>query len=572
MRPLVDGELVLGSNGDGVAGPEMDEGPFQPAVLDEQFIAPAGGVCPCLRAVKHDGTLLLVRRLQPQGNTERIVPVEVAQRQVHRIVASELDGVARVAGHEFVFAFESGGLVCVEAVGERICLHRIEAVAGEFAWHRERHGFGRVEGLLGRDVQLLFELLNLRRQGRHLAFGLLVHERQRGRGRGVGEERIETGLVDVLEQGEEPVVVLLLDRIELVIVAARAFKGKAEKGRGERLHAVAHVLHAVLFLHAAALAFLLVQAVEGGGQDLVVAGVREQVAGELPGDELVVRQVVVKRLDHPVAPGPDFAFAVHLEAVAVGIAGHVQPVHRHAFAEVFGREQAVHQLRVCGRRLVGDEGRHFLRRGRQAGEVKSDPADERGRIGFGLQLEAAFGETGAHERVDVLLLHHAAFVLERNEGPVRFVFRALADPLLENRDLRRGEIAQLGLGGRHVVVVGGENALDHLAGIGLAGDDGFLADGALAFIKAQLGFTLLGIRPVTEETLVREDGPDVAIELELAGGACGRCEGNRNHGSHQWQASVRLGMGHHVKRVESGHGTKRRTCVPYRVKYVSFCG
>ena len=42
----------------------------------------------------------------------------------------------------------------------------------------------------------------------------------------------------------------------------------------------------------------------------------KQVAGELPGEELVERQVVVERLDDPVAPRPDVRVAVGLVAEA----------------------------------------------------------------------------------------------------------------------------------------------------------------------------------------------------------------------------------------------------------------
>ena len=47
------------------------------------------------------------------------------------------------------------------------------------------------------------------------------------------------------------------------------------------------------------------------------------IPGELLGDELVVREVLVERPDHPVAPRPLFARQVLLVAVAVGVTDQI---------------------------------------------------------------------------------------------------------------------------------------------------------------------------------------------------------------------------------------------------------
>ena len=80
-------------------------------------------------------------------------------------------------------------------------------------------------------------------------------------------------------------------------------------------------------------------------------GPGQQVAGQLPGDELVVRQIGVEGLDDPVAPGPHGAIDVGLVAVGVGVAGQVEPVDGHALAEPGRGQQAVDQA------LVGVRGR-----------------------------------------------------------------------------------------------------------------------------------------------------------------------------------------------------------------------
>ena len=92
------------------------------------------------------------------------------------------------------------------------------------------------------------------------------------------------------------------------------------------------VLGAKLLLDAAALVGLPVQPVERGRDPLLARRVGQQIAGELPGEELVVGQVVVERADDPVAIRRHVALDVGLVAVRVGVAREVEPVHRHPLA------------------------------------------------------------------------------------------------------------------------------------------------------------------------------------------------------------------------------------------------
>ena len=71
--------------------------------------------------------------------------------------------------------------------------------------------------------------------------------------------------------------------------------------------------------------------------------IRQQVAGQLIAQKLVVRQVAVEGVDHPIAPQPHVAAAVDRVAVGVGVAGCVEPIERHPFAEVRTGEQAIDQ-------------------------------------------------------------------------------------------------------------------------------------------------------------------------------------------------------------------------------------
>ena len=95
------------------------------------------------------------------------------------------------------------------------------------------------------------------------------HHHRRTRHTGI---RNLAGLVDAVEEREQPEVVLLADRVVLVVVAPRALDADAEKGPPERVDAIGDVLDAVLLGDDAALLTLHVIAIEAGGQPLLVGG------------------------------------------------------------------------------------------------------------------------------------------------------------------------------------------------------------------------------------------------------------------------------------------------------------
>ncbi len=71
--------------------------------------------------------------------------------------------------------------------------------------------------------------------------------------------------------------------------------------------------------------------------------------------------------------------------------------------------------------------------------------------------------------------------------------------------------------------VGGGDAADEFAAVGIAGDDGeaSLAEvdaGAGFGVEAEFGLAFGGVGTVAGEALVGEDGADVAIEFDLLAG------------------------------------------------------
>ena len=87
----------------------------------------------------------------------------------------------------------------------------------------------------------------------------------------------------------------------------------------------------------------------------------------------------------------------------------------------------------------------------------------------------------------------------------------------EGGDLFLGELP-VAIGRRHDLVrIILQNAVDDLTFIRITGDDGVHLQSTLAGIQSQLGLTLVLVRPVAEEAVLRENRANVAIELQLTG-------------------------------------------------------
>ena len=138
------------------------------------------------------------------------------------------------------------------------------------------------------------------------------------------------------ERGEQAIIVLRGEGIELVIVAARTADGEAQHGRaGSGQHVVHRIIaHALDFVRCD-LRGEHARAEKAGGHHGFGIARCELIARELPLHKLCPRQVVVECADHEVAVMPCVGpVVVVLKAGAFGEAGHIKPVARPAFAIV----------------------------------------------------------------------------------------------------------------------------------------------------------------------------------------------------------------------------------------------
>ncbi len=336
--------------------------------------------------------------------------------------------------------------------------------------------------------------------------------------RTVAVVRAKAGLVDAVEECEQPVKILLRDRVVFVVVAARAVQREAEEHRAHRLHAVGDVLDDPFVRYRAALGVDAVVAIEAGGDLREKIPIWQQVTGHLLGDKPVERHVVIERPDDPVAPNPHVAQAVVLVAVGVGVAGGFQPAKRHVLAVPWRIKQAIDRPFVGVRRRVGKEGVESLNRRRQAGKIERNPSQQRGLVGFRRRRELLAFQSGQDEVVDAVpwpggVVHLGqGRPLGRHERPVPVIAwpsGPCPEPLRELRPLLVGQ-RSVGLGRRHALIrVGRGQAVEHLAVVQHPS-----TMRRRAIVQPQAGLARLGIRAVAVVTGVGEQRPDVAREVQ----------------------------------------------------------
>ena len=363
--------------------------------------------------------------------------------------------------------------------------------------------------------------------------------------RGQQKLRLRQGdgrLLDVREERAHPVKILLRERVELVIVTLATAHGHAHPGRGDVAHAIAQIFLNVFLCLRPAFPGGQEQAVVAGGDLLLAGGAGHEIAGDLIDGELIERLVAVEGVDAPVAPGPDLARVIAVEADGVAVAHQVHPHDRHALAVARRGEQPIDHLVVRVARLVIDERVDLRRRRREARQVEAEPADQRDAVRLGRRLEAQLAQLVGDEVVDGVAdepgrrraggddrgLRRARQrrPRRRDVGPVALPLRPLFDPALDERDLLGGQmLVRVLVRHAEVGVVRGDPHVHH-AVVRLAGNDGegIVLGGEQTVFRVQPQFRLAAVlvRTVTAVAVVREDRADVAVEIDFSQGRWGR--------------------------------------------------
>ncbi len=297
------------------------------------------------------------------------------------------------------------------------------------------------------------------------------------------------------------------------------------------------------------------------------------VSGELLLDEAIEGFVGVERADDVVSEvvGPGAGRVCFAVAVAVGVAGDVEPVAAPTLPVMRGGQQPFDEAGIGVRRGVGVKGGHFLRCGGQARQIQRSPPQQERLWGFRVEAELFFLELRQHKTVDGShprgggLGAGGARTLEGLKGPeLAVLFRdvnrghlfglgpggrgSLRDPVLEELELGGGEFFPLR---RHFALL---HQSQQFAFVGAAREDcpvGVLPAGlhqkaAQAHVEAALELVAL---PVAVDTMVFEQGPDVPLEAERLRG-CYCANGGGLQGC--VEAEARAGKGHVAKRMQQG--------------------
>ena len=339
---------------------------------------------------------------------------------------------------------------------------------------------------------------------------------------------VQATLIDVVEERREGVELLLLQGVELVVVTAGTLEGQTEKCAGKGLGAIGNILGAKLLLDASSLVGLAVKPLEGGRKDLLLGCIFQQIPGNLPGDELIMGQVVVECLDDPVSPRPGRAVNIGLVTVTVGIAGHIEPMTRHLFAEGGGRQQEIDPVGPGVGRSVGevavecieirchscqDEGRTSCQRLPLCRSRRPEP------LRFELRQDEMVDGSGRPLRV----LHLGDRRCDRGEeGPVLLVVGSFGDPSFDRGDLLAADFQFRG-GGRHALlrIIEMQPLEDQTGGWITRYDGGTVGPWCQRIfpsIEPQSALSCRGIGTVAREAAVGEDRPDRVVEIDVCCG------------------------------------------------------
>ena len=193
------------------------------------------------------------------------------------------------------------------------------------------------------------------------------HDHHRRRIEGIS---VQGFLGGVAEEGGQRIEVLLGDGIELVVVAGGATHRQAQPDRAGGVDPVLGVHDLHFLFDDAPFVGGDVAAMEAGGDELFRGRIGQQVAGQLVHRELVEGQVPVEGPDDPVPVGPHLTVIVDMQAVGVAVAGRIEPIAAPVLPIGRGSHEAVGPRGVRVRRGVRHKLRHFLRIGRQTGEIQ----------------------------------------------------------------------------------------------------------------------------------------------------------------------------------------------------------
>ena len=207
------------------------------------------------------------------------------------------------------------------------------------------------------------------------------------------------------EDAVQAVIVFSTDRVELVIVAAGARQRQAKE---RSPHVVDRVFDGQMLRVIIDARTESPRESDVTGRDDPRAAVSvtvEQITRKLFADELVVRQVTIEGVDHPVAVLDHLRDRiVRVVARRVGVPHNVEPMSSPAFSVMRRLQQTINDFGK-GRRRVGrivDEGVHFVGSWRETDQIEGGSTDERSPCRIARRREALCFLSGSDVTVHII--------------------------------------------------------------------------------------------------------------------------------------------------------------------------
>ena len=188
-------------------------------------------------------------------------------------------------------------------------------------------------------------------------------------------------------------------------MALGALDSQAEHAFPYRIHAVKHRIHPELLRIRAALFIQHGVAEKSRRHLLVLRRLWQQVPGELFDNKLVVGEIAIKGVHHPVAVAPNEARLVLLEPIRVRITRGVQPVASLALPVVWGLQQLLHDFLIGIWRRVVHVSVHLLQGWREADQIKIEPPQHGHLVRWRRGIQPLLRQTREDERIDWIRLH-----------------------------------------------------------------------------------------------------------------------------------------------------------------------
>ena len=117
-----------------------------------------------------------------------------------------------------------------------------------------------------------------------------------------------------------------------MIVALCTLHRDTENSFTECFCFIHQILNAVFFFYHTTFFGVFMITKKTCSQYFFFISIRQHITSQLPGNKFIVGNIIIKRMNHPITPGPLCSYIIILKTVAIGITGHIHPMHRHLFA------------------------------------------------------------------------------------------------------------------------------------------------------------------------------------------------------------------------------------------------